>query len=60
MEATLVRFRIGAIRSLDPKLNVADQAELLPYDKKWEFSKKQLKLGMYPIEFRLLHIRGKS
>lgn len=31
--------------SVNPELGVDDQAELLPYDNKWEFSRENLKLG---------------
>lgn len=30
---------------MNPDLCVGDQAELLPYDNKWEFSREKLKLG---------------
>lgn len=43
--AGLENFEKGAIDSLNPDLPVDDQAELLPYDKKWEFPKESLKLG---------------
>lgn len=46
MEAGLMHFEEGALECLNPDLNpVDDQAELLPYDKKWEFPRERLKLG---------------
>ncbi|XP_012285918.1 vascular endothelial growth factor receptor 1 isoform X2 [Orussus abietinus] len=45
MEAGLVHFEEGALECLNPVLTVDDQAELLPYDKKWEFPRERLKLG---------------
>lgn len=41
-----MRFRIGAVGALNPNIAVADQSELLPYDKKWEFPRKKLTLGI--------------
>ncbi|KAF2903029.1 hypothetical protein ILUMI_03161 [Ignelater luminosus] len=41
----LENFENGALESLNPDLGVDDQAELLPYDKKWEFPRERLKLG---------------
>ncbi|XP_017764514.1 PREDICTED: vascular endothelial growth factor receptor 1 isoform X2 [Eufriesea mexicana] len=45
MEAGLMHFEEGAVDCLNPDLTVDDQAELLPYDKKWEFPREKLKLG---------------
>ncbi|XP_043527965.1 vascular endothelial growth factor receptor 1 isoform X2 [Frieseomelitta varia] len=45
MEAGLMHFEEGAVECLNPELTVDDQAELLPYDKKWEFPREKLKLG---------------
>ncbi|XP_078051722.1 vascular endothelial growth factor receptor 2-like, partial [Augochlora pura] len=45
MEAGLMHFERGAVESLNPDLTVEDQADLLPYDKKWEFPSDRLKLG---------------
>ena len=44
--AGLANFEKGAIESLNPDLAIDDQAELLPYDKKWEFPIEKLKLGL--------------
>ncbi|XP_046395603.1 vascular endothelial growth factor receptor 1 isoform X2 [Ischnura elegans] len=41
----LANFEEGALESINPELGVDDQAELLPYDKKWEFPREKLKLG---------------
>ncbi|XP_034952110.1 vascular endothelial growth factor receptor 1 isoform X2 [Chelonus insularis] len=45
MEAGLTHFEEGAIECLNSELTIDDQAELLPYDKKWEFPRERLKLG---------------
>ncbi|XP_066583322.1 platelet-derived growth factor receptor alpha-like [Prorops nasuta] len=44
-EAGLMNFEEGALLSLNPDLCVDDQANLLPYDKKYEFPRDRLKLG---------------
>lgn len=38
-------FENGALECLNPELTVDDQAELLPYDKTYEFPRNKLKLG---------------
>ncbi|XP_069682523.1 vascular endothelial growth factor receptor 1-like isoform X2 [Periplaneta americana] len=43
--AGLTNFEKGAMDSINHELPVDDQAELLPYDKKWEFPRDKLKLG---------------
>lgn len=43
--AGLMHFREGAIDNMNPDLPVDEQAELLPYDKKWEFPREKLRLG---------------
>jgi FMS-like tyrosine kinase 1 len=45
--AGLANFEKGALDSINPELSVDEQAELLPYDKKWEFPRDKLKLGEY-------------
>lgn len=45
MEAGLIHFEEGALECLNPELTVDDQADLLPYDKKWEFPRDKLKFG---------------
>lgn len=47
MEAGLMHFEEGALECLNPDLTVDDQAELLPYDTKWEFPRERLKLGKH-------------
>ncbi|XP_046596474.1 macrophage colony-stimulating factor 1 receptor 2-like [Neodiprion lecontei] len=42
--ARLEYFDFGAPIPLDPELAVSDQAELLPYNRKWEFPRDLLKL----------------
>ncbi|XP_020711039.2 vascular endothelial growth factor receptor 1-like [Athalia rosae] len=41
----LTYFENGAVECLNPDLTVDDQAELLPYDKKWEFPRERLFIG---------------
>lgn len=43
--AGLINFEEGAIESLNPELGVQEQADMLPYYKKWEFPRDKLKLG---------------
>ncbi|XP_008191844.1 vascular endothelial growth factor receptor 1 isoform X1 [Tribolium castaneum] len=43
--AGLANFEKGALENLNPDLGLDDQAELLPYDKQWEFPIEKLKLG---------------
>ncbi|XP_023247599.1 vascular endothelial growth factor receptor 1-like [Copidosoma floridanum] len=38
-------FEEGAVVFMNPELTVNEQAEYLPYDKKWEFAREKLKLG---------------
>ncbi|XP_068992235.1 platelet-derived growth factor receptor alpha-like [Neodiprion pinetum] len=44
IKARLEYFNFGAPIPLDPELAVSDQAELLPYNRKWEFPRDLLKL----------------
>ncbi|XP_046666078.1 vascular endothelial growth factor receptor kdr-like isoform X3 [Homalodisca vitripennis] len=45
-DAGLLHFEEGNVESLNPELDVGDQADLLPYDRKrWEFPRDKLKLG---------------
>jgi FMS-like tyrosine kinase 1 len=41
----LNNFETGAAESINPELGVDEQADLLPYDRKWEFPRDKLKLG---------------
>nr|CAD7601089.1 unnamed protein product [Timema genevievae] len=43
--AGLINFEEGAMDNMNPELPLDEQAELLPYDKKWEFPRDKLKLG---------------
>lgn len=43
--AGLANFEEGQIESIDPDINIDEQADLLPYDKKFEFPREKLKLG---------------
>lgn len=38
-------FEQGAIENINPELGIEDQANLLPYDNKWEFPRNRLRLG---------------
>lgn len=40
-----MHFEEGAIENLNMELGVEEQAELLPYDRKFEFPREKLKLG---------------
>lgn len=44
-KAGLLYFENGAVENWNPDLGIEEQAELLPYDKKWEFPREKLKLG---------------
>ncbi|KAK9888940.1 hypothetical protein WA026_001159 [Henosepilachna vigintioctopunctata] len=44
-ELGLAYFEKGQIENLNSELGIEDQAELLPYDRKWEFPITNLKLG---------------
>ncbi|KAL7045402.1 hypothetical protein ACKWTF_002226 [Chironomus riparius] len=43
--AGLANFEEGNIESIDPDVNLDEQADLLPYDKNFEFPREKLKLG---------------
>ncbi|XP_063227857.1 vascular endothelial growth factor receptor 1-like isoform X2 [Bacillus rossius redtenbacheri] len=43
--AGLNNFEKGAMDNFNPELPIDEQADLLPYDKKWEFPRDKLKLG---------------
>lgn len=46
MEAAgLLNFEEGNPNSINPNLSLEEQADLLPYDRKYEFPRDQLKLG---------------
>ncbi len=44
-EDGLLHFENGAIDSLNPDIGVEEQADLLPYDRRWEFPREKLKFG---------------
>lgn len=44
--AGLFKFKDGCLERLDLALSLDEQADLLPYDKKYEFSLKRLSLGV--------------
>lgn len=43
--AGLANFEEGNVENIDPDMNLDEQADLLPYDKKYEFPREKLKLG---------------
>lgn len=51
-----MHFEEGAIENLNMDLGVEDQAELLPYDRKYEFPRDKLKLGMLCRNQRIKYI----
>jgi hypothetical protein len=40
---------------IDPNVPMEYQTEYLPYDKKWEFPKKRLRLGLLFFDFQLIN-----
>lgn len=46
-EDGLLNFEMGAVNSLNPELGIEEQADLLPYDSRWEFPREKLKLGSF-------------
>ncbi|XP_023245494.1 vascular endothelial growth factor receptor 3-like [Copidosoma floridanum] len=49
LEAGLAHFEEGALDLLIPEQTVDDQAELLPYNRRWEFSREKLKLKLVEL-----------
>lgn len=43
--AGLANFEEGNLESIDPDMNLDEQAELLPYNREYEFPREKLKLG---------------
>ncbi|XP_015036033.2 platelet-derived growth factor receptor alpha isoform X5 [Drosophila pseudoobscura] len=43
--AGLANFEEGAVEHINPSLSLDEQADLLPYDQKFEFARESLKLG---------------
>lgn len=43
--AGLLYFKEGVTKSLNPDLGIDEQAELLPYDERFEFPAEKLTLG---------------
>ncbi|XP_063227946.1 vascular endothelial growth factor receptor 1-like [Bacillus rossius redtenbacheri] len=41
----LSHFKEGAMENFNPDLPIDEQADLLPYDKRWEFPRDRLKMG---------------
>jgi hypothetical protein len=59
--AGLENFENGALDHLNPNLTIDDQAELLPYDKRYEFPIEKLKLGLTVYDdLRSFHLWGFS
>lgn len=44
-EAGLAHFQKGQAENINPDLSIDEQADLLPYDKKWEFPVENLCIG---------------
>lgn len=53
--AGLYYFQEGQIGSLNPDLSIGEQADLLPYDKKWEVPREKIKLGKLIVVNNVLH-----
>lgn len=50
--AGLLYFKEGVTKSLNPDMGIDEQAELLPYDERFEFPSEKLVLGMlYPYYY---------
>jgi len=47
-------FDKGNPESINPDLPIDEQTELLPYDRRWEFPRDRLKLGIFLKNFRTL------
>ena len=45
-KAAKLHFENGDVEKWNPDLGIEEQAELLPYDKRWEFPRNKLKLGI--------------
>lgn len=41
----LYNFSEGQVEAIDPNVDIGEQADLLPYDQKYEFPRDKLKLG---------------
>jgi hypothetical protein len=41
----LENFEKGGLENINPELRLEDQVDLLPYDKKWEIPRENIKLG---------------
>lgn len=46
-KAGLLNFNEGVTRSLNPELGIDEQAELLPYNQRFEFPSEKLILGKF-------------
>jgi hypothetical protein len=47
----------GNSKEINPELLIEEQIELLPYDKRWEFPRNRLKLGLlkrFSLELKLV------
>jgi hypothetical protein len=45
----------GSVKNINPELSIEEQIEMLPYDKRWEFPRNRLKLGLFLIRITLKH-----
>lgn len=56
--AGLLNFNEGVTGSINPDLGIDEQAELLPYNKEFEFPPEKLKLGLLWYAIRFLKPRS--
>lgn len=52
--AGLLYFKEGVPKSLNPDLGIDEQAELLPYDDKFEFPAEKLQIGQFHLVYLYL------
>ena len=45
----------GSVKNINPELSIEEQIEMLPNDKRWEFPRNRLKLGLFLIRITLKH-----
>jgi hypothetical protein len=54
VERQLEKRLNGDPSKIDPDVSMEFQTEFLPYDKKWEFPRKRLRLGLLFITIELI------
>ena len=55
----IARLLNGDPDRIDPDVPMEYQTEFLPYDKKWEFPRKRLRLGLLFFDFFLINYARK-